>query len=552
MKDKQTLKWIYKRLKGSLSYITLLTIMRSVVTVLGVSFALWSKRVIDAAQGKNIHLLAKSALVLFLVVLAQLLIRLLGRGLETSIVAKLTLRIRGSLFRRLLSRDYSALGKYHSGDLLTRISDDSDIVAAGIISLIPSVLALLVGLATAFWSLIRIDFQFAAIFFVGGIAMVVLISAFRRLLKNIHKRVQEAESRVRSFFQEALSSILMIKVFGIEEQISKKGDSLQKENFKAQMHRRNLSISASSGLSLAFSIGSLYALIHSAYRLYLGTITFGTLTAVIQLVNQIQSPFAGLSGFMPQLYAILASAERIMEVENLPEDAPLSIELTPAKDYPLLKSINFKEVSFGYDQEAVLSKANLTIEKGDFAVIGGISGIGKSTLVKLLLGVISPQDGEIYLALNEEKIPVGKHTRPIFSYVPQGNLLLSGTIRDAVSVVNPKISDAEIMDAARVCCAAEFINELPLGLDTYVGEKGLGLSEGQVQRLAIMRAIISGAPILLLDEATSALDEKTENRLLKNLRALYDKTCIIISHKPAAFEICNKHIFIEDKKIRTV
>ena len=551
MKDKQTFTWIKERLTGSLWYIILLAIMRSAVTVLGVAFALSSKQVIDAAQGKDIQFLAKSALILLFVVLSQLLIRLFGRGIETSIVAKLTLHIRSSLFKKLLSRDYSSLGKYHSGDLMTRISDDADIVASGIISLIPSVLALLIGLATAFWSLLKIDFQFAAIFFVGGLVILALLSFFKRLLKNTHTRVQEAESSVRSYFQEALSSILMIKVFGIEDLMSKKGDALQKENFKAQMRRRNLSISASSGLSLAFSIGSLYALIHSAYRLYLGAITFGTLTAVIQLVNQIQSPFAGLSGFMPQLYAILASSERIIEVENLPDDNSLQPPLNPGEDYPKLESINFEDISFGYEDELVLSKASLTINKGDFAVIGGTSGIGKSTLVKLLLGVIAPQDGKIYLSLNDGQIPIGKHTRPLFSYVPQGHLLLSGTIRDAVSVVNPGATDSEILEAAKICCALEFINELPLGLDTYIGEKGFGLSEGQIQRLALMRAIISGAPVLLLDEATSALDEKTESELLKNLRLLEGKTCIIISHKPAAFEVCNKHIFIEDKKVRT-
>lgn len=550
MKDNRTLKWIYARAKGCFLQIAAIAVMRSVVTVLGVYFALASRHIIDAAVAKNSGLMRQSAIVLLGIIATQIAIRFFGQGIETSITTKLTMRIRSRLFGSILERDYSALGGYHSGDLMTRISDDSSIVSAGIISLVPSVLALLVGLGYALWSLMRLDSNFAIIFLAGGIFLLLVISAFRRVMKNMHKRVQEAESKVRSYFQESLSSILMIKVFGIEDTVSKKSDALQNASYKAQMRRRNLSLFASSGLGFIFSIGSLYALVHSAYRLYLGTITFGTLTAIIQLVNQIQSPFAGLSGVIPQFYAILASAERIIEIEDLPVEELTQDFVDPYKDYKGLKNIAFKNITFGYGRDIVLEEANLAIEKGDFAVIAGISGIGKSTLIKLLLGVINPEKGEISLNINDRTVTAGKHTRPFFSYVPQGNLLLSGTIRDAVAVVNPAADDKKIMATADLCCA-EFIKDLPEGLDTYVGEKGFGLSEGQIQRLAIMRAVLSEAPILLLDEATSALDEGTEERLLKNIREMKDKTCIIISHKKAAFDICNKHIYIEGKKIRT-
>jgi ATP-binding cassette subfamily B protein len=285
--------------------------------------------------------------------------------------------------------------------------------------------------------------------------------------------------------------------------------------------------------------------------LYLGVISFGTLTSVVQLVNQIQAPFAGISGIMPQYYSVLASAERIIEIEALPEE-PLEYPLLDRRRaYDGLERMTFENICFSYGREVVLKDASLEIKKGDFVVIGGISGIGKSTLIKLLLGVIKPQKGRILLRINGEDVPAGKHSRPLFSYVPQGNLLLSGTIREAVSVANENLSDEKIMAAARISCADTFIERLPDGLDTYIGEKGFGLSEGQIQRLAITRAILSDAPIILLDEATSALDETTEARLLNNIKELKDKTCVIISHKRAAFEICNKHVFIEEQRIRT-
>lgn len=551
MKDGKTLKWLYKEAKGQLIFVMLLAVFRCTLTVLGVQFALTSKIVIDAAVLHNISGLKTGAIKLFLIIASQIALRLLGQSLELTTSAKLQMRLRHNLFSSILTRDYSAATSYHSGDLLTRLSNDAGIITGGVISLIPSVMSLVIGLGYAFYALVCLDRNFALIFLVGGLVLLAVISSFRKVMKKLHKRVQETEGKVRSFFQESIGSLLMVKVFGIEKTISEKSDLLQRENYVAQLKRRNLSIFAGNSLAFIFSIGSFYALVHSSVRLYSGAISFGTLTAIIQLVSQIQSPLAGLSGILPQYYAVLASAERLMEIENLPEE-PLSQKvLEPRNDYERLSGISFENISFGYGENSVLENASLSIAKGDFAVIGGISGIGKSTLIKLLLGVISPHSGGIYLNMSDEKLMVGKFSRPLFSYVPQGNLLISGTIRETVSIVSPGVSDDEIMKAAEISCAAEFIQNLPKGLDTYVGEKGFGLSEGQIQRLAVTRAILSGAPIILLDEATSALDEATEERLLQNIKAMENKTCIIISHKKAAFNVCNKRIFIENKKIRT-
>ncbi len=552
MKDRATLKWLYSHSRVQLLSIILLSIMRCSLTVLGVRFALNSQQVIDAAVARDFDGLLRSAIILLVIILSQIIIRLAGQSVEARIAARLRLRFRNRIFTSVLKKDFSAATSYHTGDLLTRINHDVNVVTSGILSLVPSVLALLVGLVYALFALTRLDRNFAFIFTVGGILLLLVISAFRKVLKSTHKRVQETEAKVRSFFQESLSSLLMIKVFGIEDKISHHAAELQDVNFRAQMVRRNLTIFSTSGLSMIFSLGSLYALVWSSYRLYIGTITFGALTAILQLVNQIQSPFASLSGVVPQYYSIIASAERIIEIDTLPDEQEAHTHIEPKSAYQKLQSISFENISFGYGRDIVLKDASLTINKGDFAVISGISGIGKSTLIKLLLGVFHPEEGGIYLNFADGKREVtSKHARPLFSYVPQGNLLLSGTIRDAVSLVREDATDEEIMEAARVSCAAEFIEALPEGLDTQIGEKGAGLSEGQVQRLAVCRAILSDAPIILLDEATSALDEATEENLLSNIKALKNKTCIIISHKRAAFNICNKHIYIENKTIRT-
>lgn len=549
MKDKDNLKWLYRGAKPQLPLIFILTVARCSLTILGVVFALTSKNVVDAAVARDLQALYQSAFSLILIIVAQILIRFIGQSIEVKSTARLQILFKSHLFDSILKKDYSSVTAYHSGDLMTRLTNDINVITTGIMALVPGIIGIVTGLLYALYTLIRLDRNFAFIFLFGGILLLIIISCFRKVTKRLHKRVQETESATRSFFQESLGSLLMVKVFGIEKTISDKSADLQQENFDATMKRRNLSIFASNSLSFIFSCGSFYALVWSAFRLYSQTISFGTLTAIIQLVNQIQHPFANLSGVIPQYYSILASAERIIEIESL-QDEKEATPLEPVSSYNGLEYIRFENTSFNYGRDVILQNADLTIDKGDFAVIAGISGIGKSTLIKLLLGVINPVEGRIYLKINGKEMETGKYARPLFSYVPQGNLLLSGTIREAVSLVRPDATDDEIMKAAEISCAAEFIRALPEGLDTYVGEKGMGLSEGQVQRLAVTRAILSDAPIILLDEATSALDEATEEKLLQNIRNMNNKTCIIISHKRAAFNICNKEIYIENKKIR--
>lgn len=549
MKDKKTLLWLYNGSKKQLPFIAAIVIMRTVMTVLSVVFALLSKGVIDAATNGSMKELMFRSAVLVSIILVQLIIKFFGNLTEEKVHARLEIGFKTRLYSSVLRKDFEKITAYHSGDLLTRLSSDVSVVSSGIISLVPSVCSMLAGIGSAFFALVALDRTFAVIFLLGGIVLLIVISFFRRLLKNMHKRVQETDAEVRSFFQESIMSLLMIKVFSIEKEMDKRANTLQGEYFKARMKKRNTTVAAYTGLSFVFSFASLFALVRCAYRLFTNTITFGTLTAVLQLVNQIQSPIAGLSSVLPQYFNILASAERIIEIEELPGEREEDKKLC-ASDYEHLESIEFENIDFSYGRENIFAEASASIKKGDFVVISGISGIGKSTLLKLLLGVIYPEKGGIYLKLNSgERVLSGKHTRDLFSYVPQGNLLLSGTIRESISMVCPKASDEEIMEAARISCAAEFIEKLPEGLDTVIREKGAGLSEGQIQRLAVTRAILSDAPVILLDEATSALDEATEEKLLKNIRELKNKTCVLISHKNAAYSICNKEIRLENKKI---
>ncbi len=551
MKDKDTLKWIIKSVKNQFPAVFLLIISNAVLSFLGVVFAFKCSTVIDAANTFDKQGLISGLIFLLLLITSQIVIRIIVQNISVRVCAKTEIIFKSKLFSNILNKDYSEITAFHSGDLMTRLTSDISIMSDGIITLAPSVVAMITRLVFAAAGLILLDPSFAFLFIIAGILILLVTSFFRTLMKKLHKKIQETDGILRSFLQESIGGILMIKVFGIEDKINEKAQIYQDDNYDAKMKRRTISIAANTGLSLIFQLGFLFAFGWGAFNLYSGAITVGTITAIIQLVNQIQSPFAGMSGILPRYYSILASAERIIEIEQLNGEKGENIKaLDSLSSYEKLDSLLFEDISFGYDRDIVLQNANLEIKKGDFAVISGISGIGKSTLLKLLLGVINPESGQISLVFNDgEKRIADKSTRPLFSYVPQGNLLLSGTLRDAVTICKNDATDEEINFALSVSCSDKFIEEFPLGLDTIIGEKGFGLSEGQVQRLAVARAILSGEPIILLDEATSALDEETEKELLQNIKNLKDKTCIIISHKKAAYDICNKEIKIENKKI---
>ena len=281
--------------------------------------------------------------------------------------------------------------------------------------------------------------------------------------------------------------------------------------------------------------------------------TYGTLTAVLQLISQIQTPFVSITKMFPQYYAVLASAERIMEIENITNEESIYEKIDVKQTYDKLESIRFNNIKFNYGRETVIEHGDAMLNKGDFVAIRGISGIGKSTLMKMLLGVFKPQQGTIDICLeNGKTIQASPDTRCMFSYVPQGNYLFSGTIRENILMINPNASDEEVSQALKLSEIEDFIEKLPDGLDTVIGEKGLGISEGQAQRLAIARALISNAPIILLDEATSALDKNTEEKVLDNIKKLNKKTCIIITHKAAALEVCNREFIIKDKQLTAV
>jgi len=560
--DFYTLKWILRNAKKQGWFIALLTFVNVVIAFGSIAISYMLRNVINSATGvygaatdERLNAIFFWGTIFVIITVSQVVSRIISNHLVFRVTARLTIDIKSSLYKKMLRKSYAQITKYHTGEMLNRLNDDVSTVAGTITTIIPNVVFIVVKLIGIFVVLATIDPLFTLLFIGVGLGVFVFSSLFKGSMKKYHKQIMETDGKIRSFMQETLASLMVIKVFKSEDKVEKTASELQETNYKRKAKRNIISLTTHSAFTLAFNGAYLFGLFYCAVRIANNdpVITYGTLSQVLSLVSQISVPINSLTSIIPTYYSAIASAERIIELESLDDEPVINDENLNVKElYKNLDSIEFENITFSYDRDEIFEDTSLSINKGDLVVMTGISGIGKSTLTKLLLGVFPLDGGKIYLKLNNGTVlPVDTNTRKFFSYVPQGNFLLSGTIRENIAFINSDASDEEIWRAARFACA-DFIAELPKGLDTVIGEKGLGLSEGQVQRVAIARAILSDAPVILLDEATSALDEMTELRLLENIKKLSDKTCILISHKKAANSVCNKEVRIIEKKITVI
>lgn len=551
--NKSALSWIIHSSRPQFINIIFLALVYGLNAFIGVYNTVFARELVDAAvkgvPGGQLSEVIRYALLYFGITVVQIVTLILARNFVFKIKAKLDISMKNDLFHAMMMKEYADISTYHSGELMNRLTNDIGVVSSAIVSIIPNLVFFIVKIIGIFYILVRIDLIFALVFVVGGILVFVIASLFKPVTKRMHKDVQEKEGKVRSFMQEGLGSLLMIKTFGAQDKMSESAFVLQEDSYLSQRKRNIYSILTGTGITALFSFAFVWGLSWGAYQLFYGAISYGVLMQITSLIGQIRTPIQGMTNIFPTYFNALASAERIIEIENLPDEQELNSDIDDKALYGAMESIYFEDISFAFDRDIVFDHTSLVIGKGDFVAIEGISGIGKSTLMKLLLSVYQPLEGRIYIHTAERDYAVDKSLRKLFSYVPQGNFLLSGTLRENIAFVAPDASDSDIMEAARIACAEDFIRELPEGLDTVIAEHGGGLSEGQVQRVAIARAILTGAPIILLDEATSALDEDTELKLLHNLRDLKNKTCVIISHKKAAEQICDKVVTIRDKKI---
>ena len=559
---KHALQWLMQvagRYKLAVAGIALLD------AVLGASSAvyalLFGNLVNQAAAGRLEPFLWASAM-LAAITLAQMILETVDSLISTQIQTSLENRLKGRLFACLLHKDYAAVTARHSGEWVARLTSDTAVVAENMVDLLPRLAGLLARLGGALAALFLLQPAFVYILVPAGCAVLLLTVSLRKILKRMHKQIQEAGAAVLAFVQERLESMMIVRVFSMEDETCAEAARRMERHKAARIKRNHFSNLFHFGFWGLAEGGYLLAALYCGYGILKGTVSYGTFTAILQLVGQVQSPVAGITGVVPQYYAMIASAERLMEAEAYPDDG--GGDRLPAAEIDRyyreeFQSFGVRDASFSYkvfggesqtsERLAVISHLNVEIRKGEYVAFTGHSGCGKSTLLKLLMSLYPLDAGERYIRGVHGETALTSAWRGLFAYVPQGNQLMSGTIREIVAFGDPDAMAQEerLARALDIACTGEFVGALENGLDTRLGEHGCGLSEGQMQRIAIARAVFSDRPVLILDESTSALDEATESRLLSNLRRMTDKTVLIITHRPAALGICDRRIDMADE-----
>lgn len=535
---------VFKNLKGEGGKIFVLSLLSVVVSLLSIARAKCYQVIIDAIGKADSPIVLYSCLFALLVVVTVILCQIY-RFFRERTVTDMYNRIRRKVMNAALGAEYGVISGFHTGDILNRMFSDAKIVSESTADIIPSLFELSVTLLGSAVFLFFISRPFCLILVASGILMSLVAVLARKVLKRLHKEVQESDGAVRSLFQEQLSGLLMIKVFGAEARSLSSIDKKQKNYFDKNMKKQIASCVLNFGYTMACNAVLLFTFFYAVYGIKEGFLTYGTLTAMMQLANNIQSSVTGLGALLPKIYSAAASGERVNEITDISKEREEKTELSE------VSKIDFNNISFSYGRNDVLKNIGFSVSKGETVAIQGASGIGKSTLLYLLLGIYKCDSGEITISDGEKTEKAGKGTRRFFAFTPQGNGLFSGTIAENIIFARENVTDEEMKNALKISCADEFISALPDGVDTYLGENGAGLSEGQQQRIAIARALLSGAEVLLLDEATSALDEATEKRFIENLRTV-GKTAILITHRKSPLSIASSSYIIKENGIEKV
>ncbi len=532
--DKKAFARLYSLSKKQIPLIIILCIVGMLAAICSVRFSIVSKNVVDSAvQSVSIF---KSIIPLVMLLLIQLLLSITHSVIYTVAHGKMLISMRKYFFNASLRKDYLKISSYHSGELVNRINGDTSIICTAIFDILPTAVTVIAKITFGFITLYTLDKTFA--FFCVALGPVILLTAtvYRKKMKALHNESRKYDGLLKSFMQESVRNIPIIKCFRAENNITDQSETLQNSLYKVSVKKNLISIIATIFYFVTMTSGYYIALAWGAYKLSLGLMSFGTLVAITDLAGQITAPFKTLSSLLPQYYSMSASMERLTELDNI------YTEKSEAKLLPQVESINIENLSFSYGDTSVLDGFSLKINQGEMVALCGESGIGKSTLLHLLIGVLHPKSGRVYVKTADGEMDLDETTRTVFSYVPQSSMLISGTIAQNICFTQ-EIDEERMMQCAEMACIKDFIMNLPNGVNTVLGEEGGGLSGGQIQRLAIARALYCKTDVLLLDEATSAIDEETEQKVLSNIRKL-GSTCIVVTHRSTAIAICDKAYYI--------
>lgn len=546
-------KWIFgysKKYKWAIVVYTLTGILSS---TMGLGAAVLTKYMIDIIINRKIEQLG---LLAFLMVFSTLF-SLLFSGVVNRLSAKISIYvnndIQADIFGKVMDAEWMRLNEYASGDLLNRFSNDIRSVASNAVNWLPDLIIQLYTFIATFIVICYYDVTMALIAFLSAPFLVLSGKHILRKLQGHRKKVLEVNSGLMGFQSEAFYNSDTIKSFGITEHYNDKLKDWQEKYADTNLDYNLFTIKSNAFMSTLASLVSFVAFGYCLFRLWTGSITYGTMTLFLQQRSKLSSNFDALVKILPNMVNSSVAAHRVREIAQLPKEkhnADAVRKLQEVAEDGL--EIQMRNVSFSYVKgKEVLSSSGFLASPGEIVALVGPSGEGKTTILRMILGLIQPQSGEAVLrASNGKETSMNADVRPLFAYVPQGNTLLSGTIAENLRLVKEDATDEEIVEALKIACAWEFVQNIEGGIYGKLGERGRGVSEGQAQRIAIARAVLRDAPILLLDEATSALDVETERKVLKNImKQRPNKTCVVSTHRPSVLNMCQRVYRVMDTKI---
>ena len=539
-------KWMYTYAKKYKFQIVFYIFLGVLTTVMGLASSVGSKYLIDAVTGQDSGNIALIALFIVAMGLFSIGINAITTMISARINIKVNNEIQAEVFDKILVADWISMKEFHSGDLLNRLNGDVNTVASSILSWIPS----LITRSAQFFGILAIILYYdptMAVIALGSAPVMLIVSkTLMKKMRDYNKRMRQVSSDVMSFNEESFQNIQSIKAFDLVGLFSKRLRDVQQNYKDVFLDYNKFSVYISSFMSVVGMFVAYACFGWGVYRLWTGHITFGTMTLFVQLSGQLSSSFKSIVSLVPSAISATTSAGRIMEFFKIKDESDLEddkAKLIQNNTQGKGLSVVLDDVEFSYNEnKTVFQHADVVANPGEIVALVGPSGEGKTTMIRLLLGLINTKSGNASIKdINGVSCKISSATRRFFAYVPQGNTIFSGTIAENMRMVKQDATDAEIVEALKAACAYDFVNKLPDGINSKVGERGSGFSEGQAQRLSIARALIRKSPILLLDEATSALDVFTERQVLRNIMNMgYARTCIVTTHRPSVLTMCDK------------
>lgn len=540
----QEIKWLFTYIRRYRLAVFVHIIIGVAATMMSLISSLAMRRLIDVVTGFQTGAILGAAAAMAGLLIGSVLMNAAASRIGAIISVRVQNGIQAEVYDRMLRTDWQALEKFRSGDLINRLNSDVNAVSNGVTGFLPSFVT---GTVQFFGSLIIIlcyDPVMALIALIGAPVYVIASRTLVKRMREYSKKTKEIGSQVMSFHEDSFRNLSTIKSFGVMDGFRDRMHDMQDTYRTAMLDYNRFSVITNMIMSVIGLVISAGCFGWGVYRLWSNTISYGTMTMFLQLANMLRAAFSTLIGLVPTLISLTTSAGRIMAVIELPEE----IGARETANLPDECEVSLENVSFSYEdgEESVLDSINFHAKPGEIVALTGASGEGKTTIVRIILGLVRPTAGEAKIISTEGEQLLSAATRKAFSYVPQGNTILAGTIAENLRMVKPDATEEEMQEALRLACADDFVNRLPDGVNSNTGELGHGFSEGQAQRIAVARALMQNAPVLILDEATSALDENTEKRMLENI--INDgrvKTCIMITHRQTTADACSRRYVLK-------